>query len=1008
MKPFDQTTYLKEVLAPFVDASEPPDVFHRYLLDYSDNDETAIEQRMAAVKSVWDKKANHPKHGGLINLLRGSYAQDALTLLDGSERGRAAAALGERGRARAEEREKNIARWEASVEEYVQQEGGLTPHSRDQLQRAAEAEGIPTATVERRLNNAPEKAVPEMLDGGRRKQIRQALTSLAKTEEKAHLGLSLFHAFDLQVTQDTALVETRVREQAQSVAEMGQTGKPGLVRKAWDGVLSQARTVLIQSDPRAYIEAMVHDVVQELHPLAVRLNSDGVIDELEARQLKEAGIELGLTPELADRALADVASEVRARLRTGVEVDYIACPRCNRPHDRSRGEQRCAGCGDELYVTCPTAACTQVSDATSNRCSACGADLHGYLKAKRSLLEVKQDLDVGRLGAARRRLTEAREVVGPDDPAVLSMGELVASTERQALELWEEASTALGGGRIYGAGRALSRLKTLAVDVEGPDGRPPDEAFARNSAQLAKAESELTVARSLTGAAREARLAGVLDIAADSTEAASELDRISPATPTDLRVETEAGVHRLSWSPSPSPGVRYEVSRATVGATSKLLARVREPSHQDDTGEAGDSVVYEVAAVRGRARSEVVRSDPALVAREIGDVEISSGDGEVRLAWAPPDAGRVVVARREAGGHAETEIRTDSTGAVDRSVSNGTSYAYRIHIEYATTSGPVRTPGVERFAQPAERPKPLRGLTTRTEGGMVKVFYSPPEQGTITVVACSAEPAVEPGQEVNPAGVSELGRALAPGATGALDDRPGRVSWYLPVTIAGGVAIAGHAVRHVELAAIENVQAVESSGKIRVTWSWPEQAKLARVVWRGDRQPTGPDDPDAESAPIRMGEYRDNGGFTLDPGSPGPLFVAVYPGARVDGETVIGSLATKGSRAAVRAERKLSVSYEVRQTGVLKKHLNLRVCEPSGEQGLPTMVLVGRSGDILPNGPGDGKVLATIGGGEPLTANVDLKGQPRPLAVRLFVETSASAASYTIRDPAASSLVIGG
>lgn len=1005
MKPFEPSTYLKEVLGKARAAGRLPDFFERYQLDYTDDDDEAIKARRAEVKAQWDKwKERDPRYGPMIMTLLGQHSPEAeMALLDRAERARHAERLSQETREHEAADRRKREEWERAVDQVVKREGGLSPGMRAQFEEAARHAGIPAEVVQRRLDTAPSITAPEMIEEGLRQRIARALSTLAQAQGQPSLGLSLFHALEIEITTDQNLIESRYRERY----GVNSRRAHGHLQACWGEVLGHAQTALIKADPRAYLEGLIVDISARLKPQALSaVANDGEIDETEAEHLTREAIAAGLTPELAARVVGEITRDMGTWLRTGAKVDYVLCAWCRTPHDRTRGQERCQSCGQALYLQCPADGCGERNDADAARCSKCGKDLHRYADARRNLGKIEEQLRAGRLAEARLLVEEAERVIGSKDPEVAVAAEQVRARTAESEALWREVDEALPARRLYAARRSLAPLRRIAADAQGAEGLGPKELLRRVEEGISEAEQKLAAARSAAPAEREERLAEVLKIAADSSEARAELDGIPPELPGEVVMRSDAGRVAIQWRPSRSPGAEYEVTRLTGSGSADAIGRFSQAHCEDADAGAGESVRYRVVAVRGAARSSPCESAPGLVIREVSDASAAPGDGEVRLSWAPPrGSGRVVVTRSDDRG-AEVQITADGGGAVDRNVRNGDRYAYRVQVEYPTEGPPIQSPGVTVYAQPAERPRPLGDLAVHSAPGGVTVDYASLSAGRVTIVACSQEPTLEAGAELDPAEIQSLGRVLGERGKGAVDGSPERMTWYLPITVAGGMAVVGHAVRHVGLPPIEGVKAEEATRVVRVTWEWPDRVKMARVAWRRDRQPSGPDDPDAKVAPCRLGEYRDNGGFTIDPGKPGPIFVAVYPALRVEGEMIVGSLATKRSRATVRSEVKTEVRYEVRQSGFRKKRLTVTISEPADPSGLPRMVLVGKRGEILPHGPRDGEALTAVGGGAPAEATVELPGD-RPLAVRLFVEASADASSFAIFHPTTDMLVIG-
>ena len=428
----------------------------------------------------------------------------------------------------------------------------------------------------------------------------------------------------------------------------------------------------------------------------------------------------------------------------------------------------------------------------------------------------------------------------------------------------------------------------------------------------------------------------------------------------------------------------------------------------DRDAPSGALLRYEVTTLRGTVRSQPVRSDTVLVAREVADLRVAELDGEVRLSWDSVPASARVLVRRTAPDGASTNLACDRTGVVDSAVRNGERYAYHVAVEYAGASGRTeQTSGKTVYGQPAAPPAGLEGLRIRQSGSAFVVGYDRPPSGSVRVIRCDDEPSVGMDDSVDPERLSDLGRVLPDGPDGARDTAPSGLCWYLPVTVAGGVAVAGRAVRHLALPTIPNVRCEQTAGAARLTWTWPDGVRVARVIWRHDREPQAPNEPGVAAAWVRLGEYRDTGGFTIELQGHDPVFAAVVPAIRADGDLVAGTAIARESRASVRPAAKADLRYEVnvRRAGLRGRRLDVEVVVPEGVTA-PSLALVARSGDLLPRQARDGDVLAHLGGSEPLTSSIDLNGHPRPLAVRLFLESSSAAARFRLFDPPADNLLI--
>jgi len=365
----------------------------------------------------------------------------------------------------------------------------------------------------------------------------------------------------------------------------------------------------------------------------------------------------------------------------------------------------------------------------------------------------------------------------------------------------------------------------------------------------------------------------------------------------------------------------------------------------------------------------------------------------------------VLVTRKHDSSGREDTLSAESNGLTDRDLTNGERYTYLARVQYAGPSGePVITDGTVIYGQPVARPKPvtITGAEPTPQG--ILISFNPPPTGTVTVLRCNEQPTLTLGEQLDPLALQNLGTPVAPDTSGARDPDPQPGSrWYLPVTVAGTMAVAGEPYRCLALPGVTNVRAIDEGAAVRVTWEWPESLRAVLALWRTDRQPEGPDDQSAERQMFRRSEYKDHGGLTITAGPGQSLFIAVYPATRVGNDYHYGTSASRDARAAVTRVQRTDVRYEIRRSGIRRKKIEIGVLEPGG--AIPEMVVVARPGDLLPRQSNDGEIIARLGGSEPSTSTLDLDGRARPLAIRAFLASSAST-SHRVLDPGVEHLVI--
>jgi hypothetical protein len=1005
MKPFDANTYLKEVLGPYLDTSELPGLFERYCLEPSDRDDAAITARCREVKQLWDMRSERPKYGPLVRVLQARHGEAVLTLEDPTERRLAAAAAAEVESARAQAAEHARREWEELLSAALRQREGLDPAVRASLERAAESLHVDPQLVRQRLDEAPVAAIRTELTAAERRDIRKALTALAQDTGERRSGLSLYHALGLPgITQDTATI-ARLHDELSTETNKRRQDNTKVIHET---VLVSAKRYLIDGDPRAYEESLVKDVQDALTADGLRAAvDDGVIDEMEAEHLTRRGVELGLNPELAARVVTQIAQESGVPLRTAAPVDYVVCGTCGNVAPRERAGEHCEQCGSELFVTCPNDDCGTVNDASVGRCRKCGADLRQYAAARARLAALNTLVHAGHVQQANDELASIERILGSTAEVQRSIHEVGEALSAAHAE-WHATEGAIDEHRLYTAHRCLQALRRTASDVRGPRGATPVDRLVWVSERLTAAEAALARARGATGSAREALLAEALTIAADCQEARGELDRIPPAPASAVEAIVNGSELLVTWQPSPTAGVAYELTRVeSDGARTQLAASRQRCEMVDQSVRSGVVARYEVVAVRGASRSTGATSPPVVVARELQQLTVFSGDREVRLDWTALGArGRVLITRKhETSGRQETLV-AESNGLTDRQLTNGEHYTYIARVLYADPSGePVITAGTVVYGQPVARPEPVTITATEPTPQGVLISFSAPPAGTVTVLRCHEQPALTLGEQLDPLALDRLGTPVAPDTRGARDPDPesgGR--WYLPVTVAGTMAVAGEAFRCLVLPGIRNVHATDEGNAIRVTWEWPESLLAVLVLWRTDRQPEGPEDPAAERQMFRRSEYKDQGGLTIAGDAGLPAFIAVYPAARVGNDYHYGTSASREARAAVTRVQKTDVRYEIKRSGTRRKKIEIAVLEPGGS--VPEMVVVARPGDLLPRQPTDGEVIARLGGSQPSNSTLDLDGRSRPLAIRAFLAGTGASASHRVLDPGVKDLVI--
>ncbi len=390
------------------------------------------------------------------------------------------------------------------------------------------------------------------------------------------------------------------------------------------------------------------------------------------------------------------------------------------------------------------------------------------------------------------------------------------------------------------------------------------------------------------------------------------------APPSNLTATQEDGAVVLRWSPPESsgpvsfrilrvvadpaaPGGRFERSLGTTGSTELSDAGVPH----------GMTIWHEVMSAAGGRRSVPARTPPLMIAPDvIGLRARMDGDG-VALSWALAAGYDDVLVERafdeSSSFHGATRrVRAAGGGYLDRDVQTGATYRYRVRVSYPDSLGALaHTAGVDVVVKVIARPRPVLDLEADSDGAMTTLRWTTVPGALVRIYATDAATDLS-GRPVNQPPDGDLCATdplPATGPFGPVDEelpadsldgrehlvgasRRGRLTVtaaarpvvYTPVSIAGNRAVLGRSTHHRPVEGIHGLQAVDRGNKIVLTFQMPPGITEARVLWRHDTMPTGPDDPAAQSAKVTNTSLEIRGGWHLGAPEPGLTYhFAVYP-----------------------------------------------------------------------------------------------------------------------------------
>lgn len=1013
---FDPNDYMKRVFTPAAEAfsredGRLPDVFERYDLPLDISDDGDIETAVRTVTAYWNKQKNNPKYGKLVSRLMkeaGAGGREDLRVLTNPE-----ARERQKGVVQDERRKQRELRFEdlkTSISGFATK-GYITPREKAELIAQYLKSGLTEAEITSHIR-VPERETAKKLptDQGLEQVIRnQIRTNLATLKKR-----DLYEFLDLS---PNARPDEIKRRHSELYSEWS------LRQNDFNKSAAQALLGIVQTHLSGgmskYEAARVYDILERLRGEVRLMAADKRISRTEFEHLLAFAVKLKLDKSLATEYIIELAEECGAATEWSAGEATIACAECFAAAPRSA--ERCSVCGAALWAECPKCKARVVISNAACGGKNCGFVVANLPKVKLLVSKAQLALEDGALSAALTHAREAERLWGRQDEVAAVLTRIEA--RRKAVdEIRRRIDDAIASRKILTARRALAELIRIAPAYTGSDNKTVEQIEGEIEAQLSRLEAALARGREYEKNHRsdDAVFAFLeaLNIAADAEDARSGLSRHAPAPPSSVRALVHDDHVFVEWAASHAVGnLEYLVVRrkGRVPATpddGELVARTTSLSCRDGQPSPGSLVFYSVFTERGMTASSAAASVSVLVAREVSNFKLEAGDGVVRGAWDFDESeGRVRVLCREGDApdrQTGREVALAGThGFTDTQVQNGRLYYYRIMVEYRDARGQaVFTPGVVRNVNPEQPPKPVEHMVVTFEEGVLNLVWTPPPHGKVSVYRSEREPEWRSGTQISLTGLGKLGARLHNKSDGQAVDAspPNSPAYYVPVTLAGDVAIVGAARRFVSLPDVSQLVAEDFGHYLQLRWQWPHDSRSALVAWRDDAFPQDAYDPRASKRKISLGEYERQGGFRVENPARAAYKFIVFAAVETGGETLYSAGVRQGARADLRTAPPVAVSYTLSRGTLRRSQFTLMLSAEKAIGSLPELVVIAKRGDLQPLRSDEGTVVASIGGasiaaGERVPFKFDLNGLQRPVYLRAFFREAASYQSFRLVDP---------
>lgn len=298
----------------------------------------------------------------------------------------------------------------------------------------------------------------------------------------------------------------------------------------------------------------------------------------------------------------------------------------------------------------------------------------------------------------------------------------------------------------------------------------------------------------------------------------------APRAPVAAKEDTAV---RVTWEPpaynGESPITAYRVYRV-VDAEETFLKETTDLALTDTTVQPNVAYVYRITAVNavGESRTSARASltSDVVPPSDVRSLTLVPGDSNIQLFWEPPasDGGSALSGYRVYRNESSTPIASlppTTTSYVDRSVTNGVRYGYRVeawNVKGEGAAAPLRD-GTPIAAPPA----PLLTRVARVDAGVV-IEWIPPQATVVGFIVLRG---------TSPANLTQR-FPVGPDA-GAFTDttaQEGRTYYYAVqaenAVGAGSYSDVGSISLVSKPSAPRNVLAAPLDGAVRLTWQPPE------------------------------------------------------------------------------------------------------------------------------------------------------------------------------------------
>ena len=553
------------------------------------------------------------------------------------------------------------------------------------------------------------------------------------------------------------------------------------------------------------------------------------------------------------------------------------CGRCGASNEYAEGRSLCRHCGQDFDVRCPN--CGKIQDAAVHFC-VCGFPLEQMDKAVALCQLAESYLEQLRLDAVKTHLARA-EALWPGYSGCARLKARLGKAMGSFGPTLDALAQACSQNRFVTAKRHYETLRQQAPGYRDPDLEEEIRRVLDLTAQ--------TLTRAEEADSPSERLGLYQKAYALCKDYPGVPDRLPPPqAPAAFAVTPDPAARQnlLTWKgPDETAGLHYVLFRGEEAlpqnpTESDILATVNRCDYEDREILPGKRYVYAVFSRRAGIFSKGAAAPPVVNYFELQGLSLLPGDGFLQLSWQEPPAGaRVEVLRETTPGHWALPEQVTGTGCLDRPLTNGRSYRYRVRLRYPPTpdapeGGVTEGIVIAGSPKPPSKPITIQSVTQDESPGLFHIRFDNPDQKMIYLYQCPDKPPYEAGDVVAAGEVYDAAFHRSPlkemahhrlSPTQASFQYQGSPPLYLvALTFEGARYTFGPAYR-VNLS--RNVRVIKSAkigADLHLHLSPPPKYTTGfLLLCRYDRFPQGINDPDAKRDYISLAQYRNDGALVL-------------------------------------------------------------------------------------------------------------------------------------------------